>query len=121
MPGFDGTGPRGFGPITGGCRVYYVLKAPIAHDEPVTGFAGLSGRPVSFSQGGSMSDLVGLGLASTVGVPFDVDKDYDERKEQYRLGGEIVTTREITQTAEGDKNGLWTAILAAAVMIGALQ
>jgi hypothetical protein len=57
MPGFDGTGPRGFGPITGGCRGYYVLKAPIAHDEPVTGFAGLSGRPVSFSQGVSMSDL----------------------------------------------------------------
>jgi arginine decarboxylase len=56
-----------------------------------------------------------------VGVPFDVDKDYDERKEQYRLGGEIVTTREITQTAEGDKNGLWTAVLVAAVIIGALQ
>ena len=66
-------------------------------------------------------DLAAQMLASTLGVPFDVDKDYDERKEQYRLGGEIVTTREITQTAEGDKNGLWTAILAAAVMIGALQ
>jgi len=62
-------------------------------------------------------DLAAQMLASTLGVPFDVDKDYDERKEQYRLGGEIVTTREITQTAEGDKSGLWTTVLAAAVMV----
>ena len=62
-------------------------------------------------------DLAAQMLASTLGVPFDVDKDYDARKEQYRLGGEIVTTREITQTAEGDKNGLWTTALAVAVLV----
>ncbi len=62
-------------------------------------------------------DLAAQMLASTLGVPFDVDKDYDVRKEQYRLGGEIVTTREITQTAEGDKRGLWTTVLAAAVLV----
>jgi arginine decarboxylase len=62
-------------------------------------------------------DLAAQMLASTLGVPFDLDKDYDARKEQYRLGGEIVTTREITQTAEGNKNGLWTTVLAAAVMV----
>jgi len=62
-------------------------------------------------------DLAAQMLASTLGVPFDVDRDYDARKEQYRLGGEIVTTREITQTAEGDKNGLWTTVIAAAVLV----
>ncbi len=62
-------------------------------------------------------DLAAQMLATTLGVPFDVDKDYDQRKEQYRLGGEIVTTREITQTATGDKNGLWTTVLAAAVLV----
>jgi arginine decarboxylase len=62
-------------------------------------------------------DLAAQMLASTLGVPFDLDKAYDARKQQYRLGGEIVTTREITQTAEGNKNGLWTTVLAAAVMV----
>jgi arginine decarboxylase len=62
-------------------------------------------------------DLAAQMLASTLGVPFDLDKAYDARKQQYKLGGEIVTTREITQTAEGNKNGLWTTVLAAAVMV----
>jgi len=66
-------------------------------------------------------DLAAQMLASTLGVPFALDKDYDERMEQYRLGGEIVTTREITQTAEGEKNGLWTTVVAAAVLLGGTQ
>jgi arginine decarboxylase len=63
-------------------------------------------------------DLAAQMLATTLGVPFDPTKDYDERREQYRLGGQIVTTREVTQSAEGDKNGRWTSVLAAAVLIG---
>lgn len=47
MPGFDGTGPRGRGPMTGGGRGFCVLRVPSKPDESVTGFAGLSGRPVS--------------------------------------------------------------------------
>lgn len=46
--------------MTGGCRGYCVLKIPTAHEEPVTGFAGLSGRLVSFSKSMSMSDLGSL-------------------------------------------------------------
>ena len=63
-------------------------------------------------------DLAAQMLATTVGVPFDPNTDYDERKEQFKVGREIITTREITQSAEGDKNGLWTTVLAAAVLIG---
>jgi len=63
-------------------------------------------------------DMAAQMLATTIGVPFDLDKDYDERKEQYKLGRQIITTREITQTAEGDKNGLWTTVLASAILIG---
>jgi arginine decarboxylase len=63
-------------------------------------------------------DLAAQMLATTLGIPFDLDADYDERTEQYRTGGMIVTTRNITQSAEGDKNGLWTTVLAAAVMVG---
>ena len=46
--------------MTGGSRGYCVLKTPIAKDEPVTGFAGLSGRPVSFSQSGFRPKLPSL-------------------------------------------------------------
>jgi arginine decarboxylase len=63
-------------------------------------------------------DLAAQMLATTLGIRFDLNADYDERTEQYKAGGMIVTTRNITQSAEGDKNALWTTVLAAAVLIG---
>ncbi|GAG19255.1 unnamed protein product, partial [marine sediment metagenome] len=42
---------------------------------------------------------------------------YDERKEQYKMGGLIVRTTETTQSAVGDKKGLWTTVIAAAVLL----
>lgn len=62
-------------------------------------------------------DLAAQMLASTLGVPFDVDKAYDERREQYKVGGLIVRTTNCTQTTVGDKNGLWTTVLAAAIVL----
>ncbi len=61
-------------------------------------------------------DLAAQMLASTLGVPFDIDKAYDERKEQYKMGGLIVRTTDTTKSAVGDKNGLWTTVLAVAVL-----
>jgi len=61
-------------------------------------------------------DLAAQMLASTVGVPFDVDKAYDERREQYKMGGLIVRTTDVTKSAVGDKNGLWTTVVAVAVL-----
>ena len=46
MPGFDGTGPRGMGPMTGGGRGLCVLKLSAEPDEPIIGLAGRAGRPV---------------------------------------------------------------------------
>ena len=63
-------------------------------------------------------DLATTMLATTLGIEFDPDKAYDERKEEYLLSGKIVKTRSITQSAEGDKNGLWTTVIAAAVLLG---
>ena len=40
-----------------------------------------------------------------------------ERREVYRMSGRIVGSRNITQSAEGDKNGLWTTVVAAAVFL----
>jgi arginine decarboxylase len=62
-------------------------------------------------------DLAASMLASTLGIELDPDKHYDERREIYRMSSKIVHTRSIVQSAEGDKNGLWTTVLTAAVLI----
>ncbi|UCF69751.1 MAG: arginine decarboxylase, pyruvoyl-dependent [candidate division WOR-3 bacterium] len=67
--------------------------------------------------GDKAEDLAAQMLATTLGVPFDPDISYDERKEIWKISTKIVKTMNITQTAIGDKYGLWTTVLAAAVMI----
>ena len=62
-------------------------------------------------------DLAATMLATTLGVKFNPDTSYDERKEIWKISGEIYRTTNITQTAIGDKKGLWTTVIAAAVMI----
>jgi arginine decarboxylase len=56
-------------------------------------------------------------LATTLGLDFDPDKSWDEKKEVYRLSNQIVRTQNVTQTAVGDKRGYWTTVIAAAVLI----
>jgi len=56
-------------------------------------------------------------LATTLDVEFDADKSWDEKKEVYRLSNKIVRTANITQSAVGDKRGLWTTVIAAAILI----
>jgi len=62
-------------------------------------------------------DLAASMLATILGVEFDPDASWDKKKEIWRISNEIVTTRNITQSAIGDKNGLWTTVLTAAVLI----
>ncbi len=62
-------------------------------------------------------DLAASMLASTQGVEFDPEKNYDERKEIYRMSGKIVKSRSTTQSAKGDKKGLWSTVVAAAVFL----
>ena len=62
-------------------------------------------------------DLAASMLATTLGIEFDPDQAYNERREIYMMSRKIVRTTSITQSARGAKNGLWTTTLAAAVMI----
>ena len=57
-------------------------------------------------------------LATTLGVEFDPDRSWDEKKEIYRISNKIVRTMNLTQSAIGDKRGLWTTVLAAAILLG---
>ncbi len=46
MPGFDGTGPRGMGPMTGGGRGMCVVNLSAESNETAVGLAGHAGWPV---------------------------------------------------------------------------
>jgi arginine decarboxylase len=62
-------------------------------------------------------DLAATMLATTMGLQFDAETAWDERKQIFKTSGLIIKTANITQSATGDKNGLWTTVIAAAVFI----
>jgi arginine decarboxylase len=63
-------------------------------------------------------DLAATMLATTLGLEFDSESAYDERKEIYRISGKIVRSQNTTQSARCNKNGLWTTCVAFAVFVG---
>ncbi|MCK4717559.1 MAG: arginine decarboxylase, pyruvoyl-dependent [Thermoplasmata archaeon] len=62
-------------------------------------------------------DLAAQMLASTLGIEFDADASYNDKKEIWKIDGRIYTSRAMTQSAKVDKNGLWTTVVAAAVLL----
>jgi arginine decarboxylase len=62
-------------------------------------------------------DIAAQMLASSLGIPFDIDKSWDEKRQQWNISGEIYKTANVTQTAIGDKQGRWTTVFAAAVLL----
>lgn len=61
-------------------------------------------------------DLAAAMLASTLGIDFDIDESWDEKKEIFKISGKIVSTRNITQSTIV-KNNWFTTVVAAAVFI----
>jgi len=66
-------------------------------------------------------DLAATMLATTLGIEFDPAKAWEEREQIYKTSGDIFKTTNICQSAEGNKDGLWTTVVAAAVFIPELQ
>jgi len=62
-------------------------------------------------------DIAAQMLATTLGIDFDPDSAWDEREQVYKASGQIYKTFNVTQSAEGDKTGLWTTVISAAVML----
>ena len=62
-------------------------------------------------------DLAASMLATTLGIEFKTDAAWDDREQVYKDSGKIIRTSNITQSAIGDKDGLWTTVLAAAVFV----
>jgi arginine decarboxylase len=62
-------------------------------------------------------DLAAQMLATTLGIEFNPDTAWNEREQVFKMSGKIVRTFNITQSAEGDKNGLWTTVIACGVLL----
>jgi arginine decarboxylase len=62
-------------------------------------------------------DLAATMLASTLGIDFDPNQAWDERKKVYRASGHIFRTSQVCQSAEGNKHGYWTTVISVAVLI----
>jgi arginine decarboxylase len=62
-------------------------------------------------------DLAATMLATTLGIEFDPAKAWEEREQVYKASGRIFRTTNICQSAEGNKDGLWTTVITAAVLL----
>lgn len=62
-------------------------------------------------------DLAASMLATTLGLEFDQATAWNEREQFYKASGKIIKTINITQSAIGNKDGLWTTVFAAAVFV----
>jgi arginine decarboxylase len=62
-------------------------------------------------------DLAATMLATTLGVEFNPDTAWEEREQIYKASGHIFKTTNNCQSAEGNKDGLWTTSIAAAVLL----
>ena len=62
-------------------------------------------------------DLAASMLATTLGIEFNSDTAWDEREQLFKMSGKIVKTSNMTQSAIGNKDGLWTTVISAAILI----
>jgi arginine decarboxylase len=67
-----------------------------------------------------VEDLAATMLASTLGIEFDPDAAWDERKRLYGMSDLMVDTHSIVAAAHGAANGDWTCAVASAVFLFAL-
>jgi arginine decarboxylase len=76
----------------------------------------------SFGERGEKSgdyaeDLAATMLATTLGIEFNPDTAWEEREQVYKTSGQIFRTTNICQSAEANKDGLWTTTIAVAVLL----
>ncbi len=117
-------------------QITFVVLARLSTNEPnrlVTSAIGLA-RPKNKNQYGYISEHHAYGetmkkaadfaedeaatmLASTLGIELDPDVAWDERKQVYKVGQRLFVSRSIAQSARGHKEGLWTTVVAGAIML----
>ncbi len=74
------------------------------------------GQTEKFS-GDYAEDLAASMLATTLGINFNPDEAWNEKEQVFKMSGKIVNTSNITKSARGEKTGLWTTVIAAAILL----
>ncbi len=117
-------------------QIVYCVMSDIATDEPhrlISASVGLS-IPKNRESHGYLSehhaygqnektagdyaeDLAAEMLATVLGVDFDPEKSWNDRKGTWTISGEIVKTMNTTQSAVGHPKGLWTTVVAGAIFV----
>jgi arginine decarboxylase len=69
------------------------------------------------ASGEQAEDLAATMLASTLGLDFDPDAAWNERKQVYEHSNLIMDSTSITAVAECGADNLWTRVIAAAVFL----
>ncbi len=67
--------------------------------------------------GDTAEDLAAEMLATTLGVPFNSEADYDEKMKTFKMIGKIIETKNYTASATVRDEDEWATVLAAAVFI----
>ena len=62
-------------------------------------------------------DLAAEMLATTLGISFDPEANYDEKRETFRMNGKKVETKNITQSTRVKEKKEWATVIAAAIFI----
>ncbi len=62
-------------------------------------------------------DLAATMLATTMGIQFNPETAWDEKKQLFKTSKLIIKTTNMTQSATGDKNGLYTTVIVVAVLL----
>lgn len=115
--------------------ITFVVMSRLSSDEPRRQLSASIGcaKPVSGDRFGYLSEFHGFGLdeeeagdraedlaaamlASTLGLEFDVDQAWDEKKEIWHLPGRDANSFNIA-VAHSVPKGKWCTVLAAAVLI----
>jgi arginine decarboxylase len=91
----------------------------VPHDKNIYGYLA---EHHAFGEKGELAgeyaeDLAATMLATTLGIPFDSSQAWEEREQLYKASGHIIRTTHTVQSAEGNKDGLWTSVIAAAIFI----
>jgi arginine decarboxylase len=62
-------------------------------------------------------DLAASMLASTLGVEFDENQSWDEKRQIWKISNKIVVTRNVTQSAIVGRSAKWATVVASAVLL----
>jgi hypothetical protein len=87
MPGNDGTGPTGQGPMTGRGMGFCILVTDSEKTEDVTGLAGIDGKPVEFTNCKTSALALRASAYAKAMADKTEDKMADNKKEVITMPG----------------------------------